>query len=167
VDPHPPLVDGEDLAPHPDEVEDLEMEREDDDDLREDAIGFFGIDVGDDPVGNGNQQPIDLDGDDAGVSASTDTRGTSATASGKRVSAVWEWFDEIKDGKLRTSAICKHCGTRYSARSTGGTGHLIRHMKSCMKKQSSYPAPTREDPNKVQYLLVHQRCACHILNLIV
>jgi hypothetical protein len=30
----------------------------------------------------------------------------------------------------------------------------------------SYPASTREDPNKVQYLLVHQRCACHILNLI-
>ena len=31
----------------------------------------------------------------------------------------------------------------------------------------SYPAPTRDDPNKVQYLLVHQRCACHIINLIV
>jgi hypothetical protein len=31
----------------------------------------------------------------------------------------------------------------------------------------SYPAPTRDDPNKVKYLLVHQRCACHIINLIV
>jgi hypothetical protein len=31
----------------------------------------------------------------------------------------------------------------------------------------SYPAPTRENPNKVKYLLVHQRCACHIINLIV
>ena len=31
----------------------------------------------------------------------------------------------------------------------------------------SYPAPTPTDPNKVQYLLVHQRCACHIINLIV
>ncbi|CAN6271926.1 unnamed protein product [Urochloa humidicola] len=31
----------------------------------------------------------------------------------------------------------------------------------------SYPAPTRDDPLKVQYLLVHQRCACHIVNLIV
>jgi hypothetical protein len=29
----------------------------------------------------------------------------------------------------------------------------------------SYTAPTRDDPLKVQYLLVHQRCACH--NLIV
>jgi hypothetical protein len=31
----------------------------------------------------------------------------------------------------------------------------------------SYPTPTKEDPNKVKYLLVHQRCACHIINLIV
>jgi hypothetical protein len=31
----------------------------------------------------------------------------------------------------------------------------------------SYPAPTNDDPNKVQYLLVHQCCACHIINLIV
>jgi len=31
----------------------------------------------------------------------------------------------------------------------------------------SYPAPTRDDPNKVQYLLVHQRCACYIINLII
>ena len=31
----------------------------------------------------------------------------------------------------------------------------------------SYPAPTRDDPLKVKYLLVHQRCACHIINLII
>jgi hypothetical protein len=31
----------------------------------------------------------------------------------------------------------------------------------------SYPAPTKDNPNKVQYLLVHQRCACHNINLIV
>jgi hypothetical protein len=31
----------------------------------------------------------------------------------------------------------------------------------------SYPAPTPSDPNKVKYLLVHQRCAYHIINLIV
>jgi hypothetical protein len=31
----------------------------------------------------------------------------------------------------------------------------------------SYPAPTPSDPNKVKYLLVHQRCACHIINLII
>jgi hypothetical protein len=32
---------------------------------------------------------------------------------------------------------------------------------------SSYPAPTLDNPNKVKYLLVHQRYACHIINLIV
>ncbi|XP_066333309.1 zinc finger BED domain-containing protein RICESLEEPER 2-like [Miscanthus floridulus] len=31
----------------------------------------------------------------------------------------------------------------------------------------SEPAPTPSDPNKVKYHLVHQRCACHIVNLIV
>jgi hypothetical protein len=31
----------------------------------------------------------------------------------------------------------------------------------------SYPAPTKDEPNKVRYLLVHQRCACHVINLIV
>jgi hypothetical protein len=31
----------------------------------------------------------------------------------------------------------------------------------------SYPAPTKDDPNKMRYLLVHQRYACHIINLIV
>jgi len=31
----------------------------------------------------------------------------------------------------------------------------------------SYSARTRDDPHKVKYLLVHQRCACHIINLIV
>jgi hypothetical protein len=31
----------------------------------------------------------------------------------------------------------------------------------------SNPTPTRDDPLKVQYLLVHQRCACHVINLIV
>ncbi|XP_066358323.1 zinc finger BED domain-containing protein RICESLEEPER 1-like [Miscanthus floridulus] len=31
----------------------------------------------------------------------------------------------------------------------------------------SEPAPTPSDPNMVKYHLVHQRCACHIINLIV
>ena len=32
---------------------------------------------------------------------------------------------------------------------------------------SSYPTPTKDNPAKVQYLLVHQCCVCHIINLIV
>jgi hypothetical protein len=31
----------------------------------------------------------------------------------------------------------------------------------------SYPAPTPTDSNKVKYLLVHQRCAYHIINFII
>jgi hypothetical protein len=59
------------------------------------------------------------------VSASTDTHGTSTTGSGKRKSIVWTYFDEIKDENgLRSGAVCRHCRSRYTARSTGGTGHL-------------------------------------------
>ena len=36
--------------------------------------------------------------------------------------------------KVRTAAICKMCKSRLSARSSTGTGHLIRHQKSCRKK---------------------------------
>ena len=38
-----PLGDGEDQASHPDN----ELEVKDDDDLRDDAVGLFGIDLGD------------------------------------------------------------------------------------------------------------------------
>jgi hypothetical protein len=79
-DDHPPLDDGEDLAPHPDE----ELEIEDDDDVRDDAAGLFGIDLGD-----GNQpQPIDLDGDDDGVEPSTDTYCTSTTSTSSKKSLL-------------------------------------------------------------------------------
>jgi len=68
-----------------DEVEDMEAELKNDDDLHEDARAFFSIDLDD------QQQPINLDGDgddDGGVTASTDTRGTSTTGTGKRKSIV-------------------------------------------------------------------------------
>ena len=31
----------------------------------------------------------------------------------------------------------------------------------------SFATLTKDDPNKCKYLLMHQRCACHIINLIV
>jgi hypothetical protein len=100
----------------------------------DDAAGLFGIDFGDGTVGT---QPIDLDGDDddGGVQASTDTRGTSTT-SGKKKSIVWTYFAEIKENDIRIAAICNHCRSRYTTRSSAGTGHLKCHMKSCMKKQN-------------------------------
>jgi len=81
-----PLGDEEDQAPYADDL----LEVEDDDDIRDDVAGLFGVDLGD-----GNQ-PIDVDGDDddGGVEVSTDTHGTS---SGKKVSAVWDYFHEIKE----------------------------------------------------------------------
>ena len=126
-----PPSDGEDLAPHSDDL----LEVEDDDDIREDAAALFGIDLGD---GDGSQpDPINLDADgDGGVEASTETHGISTTRTGKNKSAVWEYFHEIKENKVRVAAICKHCRTRYTARSAAGIGHLRRHMKSCMAKHN-------------------------------
>jgi len=127
----PPPSDGEDLAPHSDDL----LEVGDDDDLREDAVVLFGIDLGD---GDGSQpDPINLDADgDGGVEASTETHGISTTGTGMNKSAVWEYFHEINENKVRVAAICKHCRTRYTTRSAAGTGHLRRHMKSCMAKRN-------------------------------
>jgi hypothetical protein len=97
-----------------DRCSDDDLEIEDDDDIREDAAAL-GIDL---------DAPIDVDADD------TPTPGMS----GKR-SDVWEYFDEVKENKIRVGAICKHCNAKYSALSANGTGHLRRHMKSCMKKK--------------------------------
>ena len=72
-----------------------------------------------------------VDGDTGGgaVTAtgacSTDTHGTSS--SGKRKSSVWADFKEVKENDVRIAAICKMCSKRLSARSSAGTGHLIRH----------------------------------------
>jgi hypothetical protein len=98
---------------------------------------LFGVDAGDDPL-----PPIDvdaLDGDGGGGTAthtgstSTATHGTST--GDKRKSAVCVDFHEIKDANdVRIAAIYKMCRTRMSARSEFGTGHLIRHQRSCRKK---------------------------------
>ena len=63
---------------------------------------------------------------------STDTHGTSS--SGKRKSSVWADFKEVKENDVRIASICNMCGKRLSARSSAGTGHLIRHQSSCRKK---------------------------------
>jgi hypothetical protein len=63
------------------------------------------------------------------------------TRSRKRLptSRVWSDFDEVtgvddKGKKVRISAICKHCKTTLSARSSSGTGHLLRHQQHCKAK---------------------------------
>jgi hypothetical protein len=121
-----------------DPIED-ELEVEDDDDLREDAAALFGIDASDGLL------PIDVDAiDGEGVggtttvtrTGSTSTHCTSTASAGKRKSAIWVDFDEIKDANdVRIAAICKMCKTRLSARFAASTGHLIRHQNSCLKKK--------------------------------
>ncbi|XP_015648158.1 zinc finger BED domain-containing protein RICESLEEPER 2-like isoform X2 [Oryza sativa Japonica Group] len=46
-------------------------------------------------------------------------------------STVWEEFEVVLiDGKVQT-AECKHCKKGLSAKTSGGTSHLIRHLKIC------------------------------------
>jgi hypothetical protein len=53
-------------------------------------------------------------------------------------SDVWQDMEEVKKvvaGKeVRCGAICNYCKTRLYAPSTGGIGHLHRHIKSCKRK---------------------------------
>jgi hypothetical protein len=128
VDEYPPLDDNLD-----------EAALEDDDDLHEDAAVLFGIDVGDDSVQQNNVIDVDAEAGNGGGGAMTGTRtcsnSTHGTSScGKHKSGVWDDFEEIKEGDLRIAAICKMCRTRSTAISVVGTGHLLRHQKSCRKK---------------------------------
>ena len=53
------------------------------------------------------------------------------------LSPVWADFNEVNeiaDGIQRVIAICKFSKARLSANSAHGTGHLLRHQKSCRKK---------------------------------
>lgn len=115
---------------------------EDDDDIHDDAAALFGIDVG------SGSAPIDLDGSGAGAAATAtgtpvgsntnSTDGTPTSSVGMRKSGVRVDFDEIYEvlngNRVRTNAICRMCKAVLSARSAAGTGHLIRHQKSCRKK---------------------------------
>jgi hypothetical protein len=57
----------------------------------------------------------------------------------KSTSPVWDDFDKLtrmENGReVRYGAKCKHCGKEYSTFSTGGNGHLSRHIPKCVKKR--------------------------------
>ena len=85
--------------------------------------------------------PIDLEGATAGtsVAAPSPSNATSLASSsiGKRRSPVRTDFDEVietVDGIKRVIGVCKFCKARLSTNSNHGTGHLLRHQKSCKKK---------------------------------
>ena len=101
------------------------LARDDDqDDLREDAEELFG---------HSAQAPIDVD-DGQEVRAANDEEGEEDENSAKRsrpsTSIVWldfKLFKKVNGKKVRYAAKCIHCSKQYSALSSGGTGHLIRH----------------------------------------
>jgi hypothetical protein len=107
---------------------------EDDDDIREDAAALFSVDLlgtsGAGPAATATGTPVFFN--------TTGTDDTPTSSLGKRKSGVWVDFNEIYEvvngNKIQTQAICKMCRATLSARSTAGTGRLIRHQKSCRKK---------------------------------
>jgi hypothetical protein len=90
--------------------------------------------------------PIELE-DFVGSKTSTATdstippTSTTASAGGgsRKRSKVWNNFDELTNlvnGKrVRYAARCKYCHETLSARSSSGTGHLLRHNCSAKKAQ--------------------------------
>jgi hypothetical protein len=48
---------------------------------------------------------------------------------------VWkDWkplFKITNDKQVRYAAICKICNVELFAKSSGGTGHLLRHVAAC------------------------------------
>ena len=111
---------------------------DDDDDLTAGAEALFGSSVA----------PINVDAPDAGAGAGGDGVGASATQTPsstptastannivlKRArSGAWNDFEPIFEtlpsGKqVRIAAKCRHCNHVLSARSSSGTGHLLRHQ---------------------------------------
>ena len=89
------------------------------------------------------------DGDAAphgvGSSGSTSAHTTSSTGAKRTrstTSGVWNDFQKVfveEDGVPVRYAKCNICKNTLTAKSTGGTGHLIRHAEKC-KKKAGYAA---------------------------
>jgi hypothetical protein len=82
-----------------------------------------------------------------GGSPMPSTASTNAGAGGvaKRqrmlTSDVWQYLGalnkDVKGKPVRYSAPCKFCKKELFGKSTSGTGHLLRHMKSCLRKRQA------------------------------
>jgi hypothetical protein len=109
-----------------------------DDDLQDDAAAF----------GFGDNAAINVEDDEEGPppppppAAAALPQNSYALNKGKgkkSTSLVWDDFDKLtrmENGReVRYGAKCKHCGKEYSAFSTGGNGHLSRHIPKCVKKR--------------------------------
>jgi hypothetical protein len=71
---------------------------------------------------------------DAAGSNELDSLTSSST--GKRRSAVWDDFIKVTENHNGKKVRCtlQICNARLGANSNAGTGHLLRHQKSCKKK---------------------------------
>jgi hypothetical protein len=73
---------------------------------------------------------------------STDA-GAGGTAKRQRslTSDVWHYLDalskDVRGKTVRYGAHCKFYNKELSGKSTSGTGHLLRHVKSCLHKQQA------------------------------
>jgi hypothetical protein len=83
-------------------------------------------------------EPV-VGGTGTGSTSLTDESTVEGDRAGKKRSKAWNDFTEVKDlvnGQMvRVSAICIHCKATFSAKSSGGTGHLLRHVDTCAAKK--------------------------------
>jgi hypothetical protein len=110
---------------------------DEEEDMREDADELFGIRA-DDPIVVG-------DGDDGGAGNQAEAEGSDDDEEGRgsrpSTSVVWQDFKKLfkkvpgKRKPVRYAAKCIHCSKQYSALSSGGTGHLIRHRDKCPRRR--------------------------------
>jgi hypothetical protein len=56
-------------------------------------------------------------------------------------SDMWQYLDvlskDVRGKPVRYGARCKFCKKEFSGKSTSGTGHMLRHVKSCLCKQQA------------------------------
>lgn len=120
---------------------------DDESDLEADGRELFGsasvpIEVGD---GDGHvAAPAAVPAPGAAVPTDVginDNDGADTKRKRPSTSEAWNDFEkiyEVINGKrVRTGAKCFHCGQVYSGKSTIGTGHLLRHIKSCDKRKAN------------------------------
>ena len=110
-------------------------------------------------LGSSADAAVNLDAEIDPVVGGTGTGSTSPTnestvegdRAGKKRSKAWNDFTEVKDlvnGKrVRVSAICIHCKAKFFAKSSGGTGHLLRHVDTCAAKKE------KERSGRIQFML--------------
>ena len=96
------------------------------DDMGDTVAALFGVDS------THNPGPVSV------ATGSNELDSLTSSSTGKRQSAVWDDFTEVTENrngkKVHIAGICKFCKARLSANSNAGTGHLLRHQKSCKKK---------------------------------